>query len=408
MVERHSLFTKTRYQARWVYTGLGPPIRNGQFTVLDGRFVENTFATNVELVDLGDVAVIPGLINAHTHLEFSDLTHPVEPRRSFSQWIQNVIHTRRTRTGTADAAIRRGLEECQSTGTTALAEIATSDWILKHSLSNGPDIHFFREFLGLRAEQVDDQLNAAKAFLEQARSAEIPNVGLSPHAPYSLHPKLFHGLCDLAGDFQVPVTMHLAESPAELELLANGTGPLVDLFTALGLWRSDVIPTGTRPIQYLRRLVELPRVLIAHGNLFDTEELDFVASSPNFSIAYCPRTHAAMQSGTHPWEQMRSRGIPVALGTDSRASNPDLSIWNELRFLHSRHPDRPASELLQLATANGAKALGLSALGTIHPGSRATFRIVTLPESAVDTPEQALFSGELTGNIDWDDSRQIG
>jgi len=383
-----------RYQARWVFTGQGEPVPNGRFTVHDGRYVEEDPGRIIPIVDLGDVAVIPGLINAHTHLEFSDLNQPVEPQREFAPWIEQVIQTRRSRTVPPDQSIERGLQECRSSGTTALAEIATSDWGLERtSPVETPQVLFFREFLGLRADSVTATLNQAQEFLEKSRGASDFREGLSPHAPYSLHPQLFQGLCRLAQQYQVPVTMHLAESPAELQLLAHGSGPLVDLFSRMGLWRSDVIPLGTRPLDFLRVLAELPRVLLAHGNLLDDEELDFIAKHPQMSVVYCPRTHAAMQQGVHPWEEMQRRGIPVAIGTDSRASNPDLSLWNELRFLHARHPERRASDLLSLATANAAQALGLNDRGAIRSGSRSDFQVVLLPESSRRDPQLSLFQG---------------
>ncbi len=395
-------------QARWVFPGDGPPQKNGKIAIADGRIVELPGAS-IPVIDLGDVALVPGLINAHTHLEFSDLTQPIEPRREFSSWIANVIQSRRARVESIDEIVRRGLDECETSGTSALAEIATSNWMLDLTLQQkSPSVHFFREFLGLRPEQVDVQLEAAKQFLEQGRSSGMKHLGLSPHAPYSLHPKLFEGLCDLAAEYAVPVVMHLAESPAELQLLAQGSGPLVELFTGMGIWRSDVIPRDRRPMHYLRSLAHLPRVLLAHGNLLETSEQDFISQHPNISIVYCPRTHAAMQNGTHPWREMLRRGINVAIGTDSRASNPDLSIWSEMRFLHSRHSELPASEILKLGTANGARALGIAGGGLLQPGTEAGFNIVTLSEAGMENPQRHLFDGTITPGYRIDLKRMPG
>lgn len=399
-------------KTRWLFDGINPPVEHAVIVINRDQIKSvSTDGEQVDAIDLGNVAVIPGLINTHTHLEFSELVTPIEPRREFATWIRNVIAERRTRNSGSLASVQQGLHETCSTGTTGIAEIATSDWILDPALSpSSQSLIVMREFLGVRPEAVETQLNAARLFVEQAsghlgqsRNLQRDQVGLSPHAPYSLHPKLFEGLCEIAEEAGVPVTMHLAESPAEIELLANGTGPLVDLFSSLGIWRDDVIPRQTRPMDYLKRLAELPRVIVAHGNLLTMEEMEFIAQHPQLSIAYCPRTHAAMQSGEHPWQQMKNLGIRVTLGTDSRASNPDLSLWNELQFLSSRFPNVDASELLKMATSDAAMALGWQNQGRIEPGRAANLVVVSLPESssaessssgAVD-PQRSLFSGTI-------------
>ncbi len=389
-----------RLRAQWVFTGDGPPIRNGSVVIEDGLFLSEEEFVGENTIDLGAVALIPGLINTHTHLEFSDLRAPLEPRADFAAWIQQVIASRQSRSISPEESIQTGLREVASTGTAAVGEIATRDWLFQSEIkADRRRIRFYREYLGLRSEQVIPTLAAARKFLDQGQELTPGSVGLSPHAPYSLHPKLFAGLCDLAAEKQVPLTMHLAESPAELQLLSSGTGSLVDLFSRMGIWRDDVIPRQTRPMDYLKRLAGLPHVLLAHGNLLDEQELDFIAEHPEFSIAYCPRTFAAMQSGEHPWRRMHERGINITLGTDSRASNPDLSIWEELRFLQKQAPDVPCSDLLQLATANAGKALAMDR-GTIAPGQAADLCVIALPDSfpvkdGFDS-QRHLFAGEIS------------
>ncbi|WP_092050705.1 amidohydrolase family protein [Planctomicrobium piriforme] len=385
-----------RLQARWLFPGDGPPIPDAVITISGDRIAAVERGQNTAAIQLGNAAIIPGLINAHTHLEFSDLAEPIEPRREFATWIQNIIAERRGRAVDTAHSVSLGQQESLRTGTTALAEIATSDWIFDNSLRSPQRCLFYREFLGLSAENVAAQLQTARHFLQRAADAGVNNVGLSPHAPYSLHPDLFEGLCSLAKEFRVPVAMHLAESPAELELLSHATGPLVDLFTNMRLWRPGVIPPGTRPLHYLQRLAQLPQALVVHGNFLDGEEIKFLAAHPQLSIVYCPRTHAAMQSGEHPWRRMQQLGIAVLVGTDSRASNPDLSLWNELRLLSSLAPDLPASDLLAMATSLPADTLGWNDLGTLAPGNRADLCVVSLTDSGLADPQQSLFNGKIT------------
>lgn len=391
-----------RYRARWLYPGNGAPTENSLVTIDQGRIVEILPDDGGEANDLGAVALIPGLINAHTHLEFSSLSHPLEPRTSFPDWIRSVICWRRQVTGAEHrSAIIQGLHESRRGGVTAIGEIATSDWPLEWSCSEitgsedvspaeHPDGIVFRELLGLSDEAVSTQVNVARRFLREFPTGGRFHPGLSPHAPYSVHPDLFEELCQLAEQEHVPLAFHLAESPAELELLDRGTGSLVSLFQELGVWRPGVIPSGTPPRHYLERLASLSRALIVHGNLLSAEEIAFVAAHPQLSVAYCPRTHAAMQSGIHPWRTMRESGINVVLGTDGRASNPDLSLWKELQFLHAQAPDIPASDLLRMATVDAAAALGLEQGGRLTPGGPADLAMVQLSPRAQRDPESFL------------------
>ena len=410
----------TSYRARWVFTGgahtgrqctelfhsrdsagslalspdgtAGTLLTDGAVTIERNRIV--SVETNQEHadVDLGDVALIPGLVNAHSHLEFSDCRQPLEPLDDFPDWIRTVIDWRRNRGVPGTTAIQSGLQESLSSGVTTLAEIATTDWRDTLSLEQPrPDVLMFREVLGLGDDAADHQGRRASEFLSQASRANI-SVGLSPHAPYSVHPELFTTVCKLAESQDVPLAMHLAESRAEIELLEQGSGPLVDLLLDLGVWKPGVIRTGTRPMDYLNRLASLPRVLIVHGNYLSSAEMAFIARHPQMSVVYCPRTHDAMQPDPHPWQAMLDQGINVALGTDSRASNPDLSLFRELQFLKQHHPDVPAARLFRLGTSNSARALGFNDRGVLAPGYRADLCVVQLPSGEVSDAAEELLS----------------
>jgi len=389
-----------RLQARWLFPGDGSCLPNPVLTIRQGH-IEHIRSADTSPSGPGqNMAIIPGLINAHTHLEFSDLDAPIEPRRRFADWIEQVIRSRIERSTPVQDRVTRGLHESIGQGTVTLAEIATSDWPIDHPscADHLPDVIPFREILGLQLDQVDARLALASAFIQQARHFGLPRFGLSPHAPYSLHPDLFSRLCRLAAAEQVPLTCHLAESPAELELLQQGTGPLVELFRRLGLWTTSPFPAGTHFRTFLKHLSLAPRVLIAHGNLLDDDDIRFLAEHRHMSVIYCPRTHAAMQTGDHPWPRMLQAGVNVALGTDSRASNPDLSLWEELRFLKSHSPGGfPDAQLLQLATARAGQALGAPELGTVQAGQAATLCLVALNSQAAQDPAAHLLSGSLAG-----------
>ncbi|HET6324110.1 MAG TPA: amidohydrolase family protein [Planctomycetaceae bacterium] len=370
-------------RARWIFPVADDPLPGGAVEVAaDGRVLCVHRQSPTGARDLGDVALIPGLINAHTHLEFSELTKPLEPSRPFSDWLRALLGYRRSR-GDARRAIQAGLAESQRCGTIALGDIDTRGQPDQYADGRSTQVTAFRELLGLDPATVALQLGTAAEFLDHPRGADETGGtvvrSLSPHAPYSVHPRLLDGIISLAATRQRPVAIHLAESRAELELLASGTGELVDLLTEAGIWQGALYPSGTTPLDFLRRLESLPRVVIAHGNYFNETELDFLARHPNLAVAFCPRTHAFFGHRNHPWRELAARGGVVALGTDGRCSNPDLSIWHELQFLRGQFPDYSAAGLLRMGTINGARALGrVDRLGTIEPHKSPGLAVIRL------------------------------
>jgi cytosine/adenosine deaminase-related metal-dependent hydrolase len=350
--------------------------------------------------DLGDVAIVPGFVNAHTHLEFSELAEPLQPARPFSEWIRALLTYRRRR-GDAERAIRAGLAESRQQGTIAVGDIDTRGEPGQYSESS-LRVVAFRELLGRAPETVADQLQIGAKFLAQP-AGEFPRVsrGLSPHAPYSVHPQLLEDVISLAKKRGCPLAIHLAETRAELECLAAGSGELVDFLTEAGIWRGALYPPGTRPLDLLRRFDRLRRVLIAHGNYLDDEELEFLARHPNFILVYCPRTHAFFGHQNHPWRKLAARGGIVAIGTDGRCSNPDLSIWRELQYLRQSAPDCDAEELLRMGTLNGAMAIGLeSRLGTIERGKSAAMAVIRLGRvGATDLYEELFHEDSQVVNL---------
>ncbi len=387
-----------RYRARWLFPGNSPPIQNATVEI-QGSHIERVSAEDSDPVDLGDAAIIPGLINAHTHFEFSSIPTPLEPLADFTSWIPAVIAWRQKHPDGILDSIHQGVEESLRSGVTTAAEIATTDWRANvDETTTKLQVWMFREILGLSDEAVDSQLQNAREFLGQPSLHQV-KVGLSPHSPYSLHPDLFNGLCQLAELQHVPLVMHLAESPAEMQFLETGTGKLAEMLQHLGVARPELFDVARRPVEYLDRLDCGVPVLVVHGNYLGQQEIDFLQSRPNMSVVYCPRTHAAMQPDPHPWRKLLAAGINVVLGTDSRASNPDLSIWNELQFLHQKHPALPASELLKLTTLNAANALQYEQAGVLERGRVADLCVVSLRGNACEAPEETLLrlENKITG-----------
>ncbi len=390
------------YRARWVFPVDAPPLENGVVEVQAGQITAVHDRAEPAAQDLGNVALIPGLVNVHTHLEFSDLPQPIQPALPFTDWIRALVSYRRSETATTNV-IEKGIQEAETAGTTCLGEIATPVGPVlpaeagdhangRYTRPYGSRVVEFLELLGLAAEQHEAQLALARDHLSQPTQPGVI-YGLSPHAPYSVRPPLYRALVELAKIHDCPLAIHLAETQAELQLLAEGTGEFVDLLSDFGVWDPTAIGRGTRPLDYLQPLAVVAQALVIHGNYLNETEIDFLVEHRNISVVYCPRTHAYFRHSPHPWQQMLERGVSLALGTDSRGSNPDLSLWRELQFLREQFPNVDPALLLELGTIRGAQALGIaSELGTLTSGKSADMVVVTCSASGNEPYEMLLNS----------------
>ncbi|MDF1744747.1 MAG: amidohydrolase family protein [Gimesia sp.] len=375
-------------KARWVFPVEGPPLEGAVVEVEGSRIAAVYAGDHPQATDLGNAALIPGLVNAHTHLEFSDLEKPLGPVAPFTEWIRSVMKSRFDSSGSSESKIQQGIKECLGAGTTCLGEIATSSESLQLLEQSHPAPHsvVFRECLGFSADRVSEQEQIAADFFEERTGPghEVPIArGLSPHAPYSVNPDLYLRLVQLARDRGAPVAVHLAETRDELEFLERKQGPFVELLTELGLWDSQILRDGLRMYDYLAPLAELSSALAIHGNYFGEAEIKFLKQSPQISVVYCPRTHHYFGHTPHPWLKMIGQGINVAIGTDSRASNPDLSLWNELLFLRGQFTEVSTGLILECGTFSGARALGLSQeIGSLVAGKRADMALIQLADSS--------------------------
>ncbi|TWU41087.1 amidohydrolase family protein [Novipirellula artificiosorum] len=374
-----STLTTSVIAARWIFPISGPPFYHGWIRIRDQRVTEfGSGQAPRGAVDLGDVAILPQLVNAHTHLEFSDCTVPVgEVGVTLDQWIGEVVAARKNATEESKAkAIRAGVEESARAGVALVGEIATPPVVGTIEAGTieegGMEIISFAETLGLSESRGAERLAAARHHLQS-----FPTAGISPHAPYSTTPEVIQQCIELAIRHRRPLAMHVAESPSERELLESATGPMADRLKTMGVWREGLFPWPKDPFCHLiAMLAKAPRSLLIHGNDLRPNEMACVAKHPQMTVVFCPRTHAFFGYPRHPVDLMLRHGIPVALGTDSRASNPDLNLWDEVRFLLNHRQDLDPQDVLAMATIHGANALGRLDLGRIRGGSLARFGCV--------------------------------
>ncbi len=347
--------------------------------------------------DLGDAIILPGLVNAHTHLEFSDIDRPLAGGGGLPGWIERVVALRKARAaGGADearrlaGAVAAGLAESAAAGVTAIGEIATAPH--PAAQATGPAVRVFRETLGLSAAAMAGASSGLRRDLDRLAGGGVA-VGISPHAPYSVGRLLGGQAVSEAARRRLPVAMHLAESPDEAELLATGGGAFRPLLERLGAWRPDAPPQLLPVADWITLLARAPRGLVVHGTFLpdDPPALARLARHRDrLGVVVCPRTTRSLGGRLPPVQAFHAAGIRVAIGTDSRASNPDLAVLPECRALVEAGLVRPA-KALAMATLHGAWALAFERrCGILAPGRPADLAILRPAGKQADPCEAAL------------------
>ena len=403
----------TTYRARWILPIERPPIEGGWIRVSGGRIAElgdGRAPGNPE--DLGDVAILPGLVNAHTHLELSWMAGLVPPAASMNDWIRSLMRLRRGGSSLGapaeDEAAREAAKTAHDTGTALVGDISnlfTTPAVLRKAGLGGVVFH---ELLGFSApdparmvKQAWQRVRESEAALASADSPDdLPIRGsVVAHAPYSVSPALFSEIARAAAADK-PLSVHLGESPEEVEFLRSGGGPIRASLEELGVWTDTWRVPECDPVQYLVDLKYLqPGTLIVHGVYLTDDGLDRLRRAKAVLVT-CPRSNVWVGAGPPRLSHFYASGVPVAVGTDSLASTPTLSLFDELSEMRRIAPEVAAASLLESATRVGARALGLSReFGTLAAGKRAVLVRVHIPAAVTDV-EEYLVGGIPAGSID--------
>jgi cytosine/adenosine deaminase-related metal-dependent hydrolase len=365
--------------ADWVLPVEGPPIENGAVLVEDGRIAAVGGADELDQGErFGEAAIVPGLVNAHSHLEYA-VYAGFGDGLAFGPWIE--LHTvRKGRIGWEEslAIARVGAAECLRSGITTVGDASFSGAAAPACAGLGLRAIVYLEVFGRGLEQLETRFETNRARIEEALSDRV-RLGISPHAPYTVSADLYAACAAL----ELPLTTHLAESQAEQDWLRSGAGSW-EVF-------ADILPPppGTTGIRLLAERGLLgSTVLAAHCVKVDAEEIALLAEH-DVAVAHCPRSNALLGCGIAPLRELRAAGLRVGLGTDSPASTPSFDMFEELRTaiamarVRSERPDAlSAAEALDLATLGSARALGLDAeIGSLVPGKRADLAVVSLTDS---------------------------
>ena len=396
-------------RARTVVTMDGAPIDNGAVAVSGnritdvGKFDEITSRNAGEIVDLGEQALLPGLINAHCHLDYTCLRGQIPPQKSFADWIR-AINTEKANLSPKDylASINDGFAEAKRFGTTTIANLTAFPELIPKI---GAPIRawWFAELIDVRApERSNETVDRAVEWLRCA-----PNWGLAPHALFTASKNLYRRCEEIARRENILLTTHLAESLEEMEMFHDASGPLYEFLKSIGRPMNDC---GNRtPLELfltirdssasLRSARNDNNWLLAHLNELTESDFELLKNLERKShIVHSPRSHDYFKHSRFPFEKLRALGFNICLGTDSLASNENLSLFGEMRAFQKEFPGVPPEEVLQMVTVNPARALRQeNDLGRIRRGCRAD--LISIPCSGTDDVFAEIIAFEEA--VDW-------
>jgi cytosine/adenosine deaminase-related metal-dependent hydrolase len=360
----------------------GPIIPEAAVLIDDGKILAVGPQTDLRkdhpdaiIRDLGNSVLLPGLVNAHTHLELSGRHPGPPPTEGFAGWLGEMIRKSHTsqqeRVDGVTRGVEIGIEHCVRFGVTAIGDISRHNKLTRSLLAASPlRVVSYGEVTAMaqRRGLLEECLALAA---DESSATDRLTIGITPHAPYSVETDGYRRCLQTAISRKMPLATHLAETADERAFLESHTGSLRELWNQYLPWDDQVPTFSGGPIRFARDLglLDYP-TLLAHVNYCDDDELSILAAG-KASVALCPRTHEYFNHPPHRWREMLTRGINVAIGTDSCASSPDLNLVDDLRLLHRQSPQTPVPLLWELATTRAARAIGVDNAGIIRPGMAA-------------------------------------
>jgi cytosine/adenosine deaminase-related metal-dependent hydrolase len=357
-----------KISADYIYTGSGTVLHNATLVVeRDGTILDIRSGRDVE-AEYYKGAICPGFVNVHTHLELSYAHQKISRGGGIDDFIHQLEQLKRSvPEKDKKSAVAMAMDEMYRSGTVLAGDIMNTDISLE-AKSNAPLVSYnFIEVYGLQAEVA---VESWKKALDLEMQTPAPK-NIIPHAPYSLSRTLWQKI----RDYQKPGTtlsMHYMESPGEADFFRDGSGPLARRFASWGLQLPNTVPTGKRPLESLKDFLHTAdRLLLIHNTFVNEQDIYFAkALFDKLYFGLCPNANLFIENSLPPMDLLRKNKLKICIGTDSLASNAQLSVLEELKTLQERF-DISTGELISWATKNGAEALGMEKLfGTIEAGKK--------------------------------------
>lgn len=351
-------------RARWIYPVSSPSIEDGFLRVQGGRISEigiwSECSNQSGVDDLGEVILMPGMVNAHCHLDYTDFIGAIPAPYSFTDWIRAMVDLK---ADVDDAAHidswLNGAQQCLKYGVTTIGNIESRRDLLPELWQRVRlRVVSFIEHISLKPERDVDADMRELAHWMATHQPINGRVGLSPHAPYTTTRDVLNACGSLPG----PLAMHVAESDEENRMFREGEGPLYDMLEAAGRAMDDCGDRSPLANACNAGLVG-DEFLAVHGNYLNGNDLQVLGAN-NSSLAHCPRSHGYFQHQPFPAEQAREAGVNLCLGTDSLATmrNPDAELdpLEEVRQFREQHPSFSPEDCIAMVTRNAARAIGMA------------------------------------------------
>ena len=358
----------------------------------DQSQVRREVGSRAAVRQLGNYLILPQFVTAHAHLDLTPVGQ-MSYSGAFVQWLQSVMNARAQTDEALNTSIQKGVCAAAEAGVGWIGDIVNSPGaIAARSEAKLAGISFL-ECFGIGMGQEEGCLRLVSQLQDLDASAN--QLGLQPHAPYSAGHQVYQRAVDLAIQFGFRLSTHLAESKMEEQFLVDASGPIVDHLKAIGKWDTSIKASGLHPVDWMKPYLEKAEWLLAHCNYVDDDHIKLIADC-GASVAYCPIASDYFGHHHHRYRDMMAAGVNVCLGTDSILCQPrnefqPLSILAQMRHLYRRDRTSPRV-LLELATINGCRALGLDpSLATLQPGVQARMCAVPIdPDNSNDPLAQVL------------------
>ena len=345
------------------------------------------------ILDFGNAVVLPGWVNAHTHLELTNLRNIVQRKKKFVDWIWQIAASKKQESSSwILKSIQDGLKMSWKSGTTTIGNIHQSLDGLQAFKSTPLRTTVFYETLGFNTKLETTYIDRLENLITQSLPAtKLYQPAISPHAPYSTSPYRYKHSLDVAQKYGFHLSTHISETQAEIEFLKTGRGDFSHLLEKLGIPYHAWQPPKVTPITYLDQLGVLKMgPQLVHCNYLSDEDISCIAQTGS-SVVFCPGSHQYFFHTNYPLEQLIRAGISIAIGTDSLASNWSLDMRDELRRLLGFGANYLSGEsILDMLTINGAKSLGWSKVGRLKKGWQADLVAISLPSTTIETIDDIL------------------
>lgn len=380
-------------RAKWIIPILFSPILDGAIEIKDKKIVnvgkfkdiakESAFA---KLIDFGEAVILPALVNAHTHLELSGLRFKVPPPcGDFISWVKSVIKLKQELSLIEiRESAKMTLYHLWNEGVGIIGDVGNTG-ITFDILDNSPFYgYFFHEVISFKGGYN----------LKEIQSKKFSNLKItySAHAPYSVSPLLLQAIKSYNRKRKKLFCIHCAECYEEIEFLKKGEGPLLEFLKERGQWDENFIPPGCSSIEYLNNLKLLDEnTLLIHVVHINEKDLEILKKTKP-KICVCLRSNLFIGVGLPDIKKFLLAHLDVCIGTDSLASNDQISVWEEMKTIYSYYPDISPLEILKMATINGSKVFGFDTMGAIYPGYSPNILVLEIRDYLSERSEEMLRS----------------